>query len=214
MSCCFIYFFVVYFYVFIFFTNTNNVSIFSVPSCRLEWKPTKKSRAIKSNALVTIPKVPIVKKTIQLPITFSKQIKTTSKPNAIPLIQKIHQKSSPTQANSPSIARSGVQIPLHSGSKVLVYKEDLIRIYSTIPALYTARLAELVFGRLVLESMQNAKNIDSLEPEKMFSLTSEANPFKPKIIKTVFTNQIYVSHFQSTSSSCSSAARFQSLRQW
>lgn len=68
---------------------------------------------------------------------------------------------------------SGVKIPLHAGSKVLVNKDDLIRIYSTIPAVYTARLSELVLSKPVLEAWPIRRNIDFLEPEKMFSLTSE-----------------------------------------
>lgn len=79
----------------------------------------------------------------------------------------------PAMTSTPSSTKKGVRIPLHAGSQVFVYKEDLIRIYSTRPAVYTAHLAELVFGKKVLTDWKDMRNFGSLEPLKMCSITSE-----------------------------------------
>lgn len=40
---------------------------------------------------------------------------------------------------------------LHSGSRVFVRKDDILKIFCDKPALYSVRLAELVFGVNTLE---------------------------------------------------------------
>lgn len=97
-----------------------------------------------------------------------------------------------TTSSTASSVRSGVRIPLHAGSSVLVYKEDLIRIYSTEPSVYTARLSDLVFGKSVMESWPRNRSIEYHEPLKMFSLTSNAP--KIRFVKSVYIkNSFFVS---------------------
>lgn len=79
-----------------------------------------------------------------------------------------------TSTTPPSASgRRGIQIPLHARSKVMVYKEDLIHIFSNIPAVYTARLAELIFGPEMLANFPPKRNLALLEPIKMDAMTSE-----------------------------------------
>lgn len=42
-------------------------------------------------------------------------------------------------------------IPLHPGSRVYIAKDDILSIFSNKPALYTVRLAELIFGTDALQ---------------------------------------------------------------
>lgn len=65
--------------------------------------------------------------------------------------------------------KSRDMIPLHAGSDVYVPKSDLIRIYTTNPAVYTGRLAELVFGR---DSLVNAKVIKGDNKTNILTLDS------------------------------------------
>ncbi|XP_055594640.1 modifier of mdg4-like isoform X3 [Uranotaenia lowii] len=64
-----------------------------------------------------------------------------------PINQK-KQRSGPASKSTPVQQSTSLdKVPLHSGSTVFVTTKDLIRIYTTKPALYTARLVEIVFGR-------------------------------------------------------------------
>lgn len=147
----------------------------------------------------------------------SRAVTTKSKvaPISKPVLTKLENKSPITAGTSSSaVSGTGVRIPLHAGSKVFVYKEDLIRIYSNIPAIYTGRLAELVFGKSELQAMPDKKHLDFLEPHKRSSLTSET------LIKQLDTSTFRTNGYdffyilQSTLYSCTSAARFRSPRIW
>lgn len=50
---------------------------------------------------------------------------------------------------------------LHSGSRVYVKKDDILRIFCDKPALYCVRLAELVFGDEVLQNARLPDDINS-----------------------------------------------------
>lgn len=67
-------------------------------------------------------------------------------------------------------------IPLHKGSAYRVSKTDLIRIYTSQPAVYTVRLADLVFGKDTLASVSKVScdgAINLLDQNKMESFVSE-----------------------------------------
>lgn len=78
--------------------------------------------------------------------------------------------------NNKNVSKSEEQIPLHTGSKVFVSKLDLIRIYTPAPAIYTARLADLLFGTEVLQRTtmysKYQSSLDVLDPVRVASLIS------------------------------------------
>lgn len=56
------------------------------------------------------------------------------------------------------------EIPLHKGCNIFINKSQLLEIYTPHPALYTIRLAEIVFGRETLstaskDSLDNALDL-------------------------------------------------------
>lgn len=67
-------------------------------------------------------------------------------------------------------------IPLHSGSRVYVPRQKLIKIFSKKPSEYTSRLAELVFGIDLLKKIAKTKNyedyLDVLDQKKLESVIS------------------------------------------
>lgn len=69
---------------------------------------------------------------------------------------------------------------LHVGSRVHVKKGDIVKIFTDKPALYSVRLAELIFGEKVLREscMPEEKDSSPLKPlnsEILDSITSELN---------------------------------------
>lgn len=75
-----------------------------------------------------------------------------------------------------NVSKNEEQIPLHIGSQVFVSKLDLIRIYTPAPDLYTARLADLLFGTEVLQRTtmysKYQSSLDVLDPVRVASLIS------------------------------------------
>lgn len=78
---------------------------------------------------------------------------------------------------------------LHTGSRVYVQKEDIMKIYCVKPALYSIRLAELVFGfkTMTLSCMpdDDNPNYTPLDDECLDSIISKII----KIFNNIFTNR-------------------------
>lgn len=66
---------------------------------------------------------------------------------------------------------------LHSGSRVYVKKDDILRIFCDKPALYSVRLAELVFSDEVLQN--------SCLPDDM---NSKYQPLDPEVLNSIIGN--------------------------
>lgn len=68
---------------------------------------------------------------------------------------------------------------LHTGSRVYVQKEDILKIYCEKPALYSIRLAELVFGvkTMTLSCMpdDDVPNLTPLDDECLDSIISNSS---------------------------------------
>lgn len=66
---------------------------------------------------------------------------------------------------------------LHSGSRVYVRKDEILKIFCDKPALYSARLATLVFGEEVLSHScmpdESTPNYTPLDEETLDSIISE-----------------------------------------
>lgn len=67
------------------------------------------------------------------------------------------------------------KVPLHSGSDIFISTKDLINIYTPKPALYTARLADVIFGRDILMNScvtrtQNTADLVPLDVHKLRSV--------------------------------------------
>lgn len=81
--------------------------------------------------------------------------------------------------NKPNMRKSAESrnmIALHKGSVYKVPKKDLMTIYSPHPAIYTFRLAELVFGKENLVSIskdQYDTQINLLDQDKLESFISK-----------------------------------------
>lgn len=70
------------------------------------------------------------------------------------------------------------QVPLHSGSDIYISTKDLVNIYTPKPALYTARLADVIFGRDTLlnacvSRTQNTADLVPLDKNKLQSIIGE-----------------------------------------
>lgn len=92
--------------------------------------------------------------------------------------QKIEESPTKTLSDSKKykIQRDSDLIPLHKGCRIKVSKTELLEIYTEHPALYTIRLAGIVFGKETLsavskESESNA--IDLLDQNVLNSLISK-----------------------------------------
>ena len=87
---------------------------------------------------------------------------------------------------------------LHTGSRVYVQKEDILKIYCVKPALYSIRLAELVFGvkTMTLSCMpdDDNPNLTPLDDECLDSIIS--NTYLMIIFDDLFTNQFFQFFFQ------------------
>lgn len=70
------------------------------------------------------------------------------------------------------VVASKQKIPLHAGSTVFVFKQQLIDIYVPHLDVYVARLAELVFGRLTLQSLQ-WNSLGGMDETKLRALISK-----------------------------------------
>lgn len=74
---------------------------------------------------------------------------------------------------------------LHIGSRVYVRKEDIVKIFCDKPALYSVRLAEMIFGKNVLmESCmpdERASHMTPLNSEILDSIISENNLMRNQI---------------------------------
>lgn len=92
----------------------------------------------------------------------------------------------------------GNMMALHTGSRVYVQKEDILKIYCVKPALYSIRLAELVFGvkTMALSCMpdEDDPNLTPLDEECLDSIISKSFVL---IFDIIFINQI--SNFSSSS---------------
>jgi hypothetical protein len=66
---------------------------------------------------------------------------------------------------------------LHNGSRVFVRKDDILKIFCDKPALYSVRLAELVFGAATLRGScmpeENSDKFTPLDDEVLESIISE-----------------------------------------
>lgn len=73
-------------------------------------------------------------------------------------------------------------IPLHVGSLVFVSKKELVRIFDPKPAIYTCKLAVLIFGPTIHQKFnENGDPLQHLEPKKLQSLISQYQYSKQKI---------------------------------
>lgn len=83
---------------------------------------------------------------------------------------------------------------LHTGSRVYVQKEDIMKIYCVKPALYSIRLAELVFGfkTMTISCMpdDDNPNFTPLDDECLDSIISNIIII---IFDQIFTNQLSIS---------------------
>lgn len=79
----------------------------------------------------------------------------------------------PTPSQPPAtISSHAKKIPLHVGSSVFVYKQQLIDIYVPQVDVYVARLAELVFGRSALIAL-HSRSLGGIDETLLRSLISE-----------------------------------------
>lgn len=67
------------------------------------------------------------------------------------------------------------KVPLYSGSDIYIALEDLVKIYSSNPALYTARLMDIIFGREILnnaciEPAEDEDDLEQLDSHKLRSM--------------------------------------------
>lgn len=83
-------------------------------------------------------------------------------------------------------------VPLHKGSMYRVFKKDLMNIYSSHPAVYALRLADLIFGKehlAAVSKMTADRNINLLDQSKLESFISKY------LLMFFFSNNILHSHF-------------------
>lgn len=107
-------------------------------------------------------------------------------------------------------SRPGLQIPLHAGSDILVYKSDLIGIYSPVPSIYTARLTELVIGKSILELWPDCVSINVHPPKNIVSLTSNTQSISVLFLANHTNRCNFLFVLQSTLCSCLSVAQIRS----
>lgn len=92
---------------------------------------------------------------------------------------------------------------LHNGSRVFVRKDDILKIFCDKPALYSVRLAGLVFGEETLHSSCMPEETNTkLTPLNEEILDSIISKFNLQLNATFSNNFIY---FQLTSFKCSSS---------
>ncbi|XP_031625131.1 modifier of mdg4-like isoform X6 [Contarinia nasturtii] len=76
-----------------------------------------------------------------------------------------------TSANEAQVPIKPGMIPLHVGSKVYVSKKELIKIFDPKPAIYTCKLAVLIFGPIIHQKFnQSGDPLKHLNPAKLKSL--------------------------------------------
>lgn len=94
---------------------------------------------------------------------------------------------------------------LHAGSSVFVKKQDLLSIYTDKPALYAARLTQLVFTDRVLRESRMSEDKNAESSLKIL----DADTLDSIICMTIFTHVFFnfsnISHFPSHYSACHSS---------
>lgn len=72
----------------------------------------------------------------------------------------------------PSTEQKPGMIPLHVGSQVYVSKKELIKIFDPKPAIYTCKLAEVIFGQKLKQHRLVGDALEHLDPKKLKALIS------------------------------------------
>lgn len=67
-------------------------------------------------------------------------------------------------------------VALHAGSRVYVRKDDIVKIFCDKPALYSVRLAEMIYGKNVL--------MESCMPDER-ALISQFTPLNSEILDSI-----------------------------